>query len=58
MKIRSAVLELCHEDRQTDRHGEANRRIFATFSCENAQKRAPPLQATTGWTVTLRNLCS
>jgi hypothetical protein len=22
----------------TDRHGEANRRIFATFSCERARK--------------------
>jgi hypothetical protein len=34
MKIRSAVLEMLHADRQTDRHGEANSRISATFSYE------------------------
>jgi hypothetical protein len=30
MKIRSVALELLHADRQTDKHGEANWRIFAT----------------------------
>jgi hypothetical protein len=40
MKIRSAVLELLHADRQTDkqtdRHGETDGGIVTNFSCGGA----------------------
>jgi hypothetical protein len=32
MIVRSEIVELLH----ADRHGEANRRIFTTFRCEDA----------------------
>jgi hypothetical protein len=34
--VHSAVPELFHADRQTDRHGEANGHIFAHSNCESA----------------------
>jgi hypothetical protein len=33
VKVHSMVLELLHGDRQADRHGEANKHIFAVFHC-------------------------
>jgi hypothetical protein len=36
MKINSAVLNLLHEDRLTNRQSKANRNIFAIFNLESA----------------------
>jgi hypothetical protein len=38
MKINSAVHGLFHADRQTDRHGEGNRRILTNFQFANVSK--------------------
>lgn len=38
IKIRSAVLQLLYEDRQTDRRDKGNRRKFGHFSCKYIYK--------------------
>jgi hypothetical protein len=45
VKIRSAVHQLLHVNKQTDRHGEANS-VFETFSCERAQKSSTVAETT------------
>jgi hypothetical protein len=48
MNTHSEVLELQQVDQRTDWHGEANRRIFATFRCECGRPSTQGIKYTEG----------
>jgi hypothetical protein len=43
MKVRSAVFQLLHADRQIERHREVNRSIFAALHCERDKNSKKPI---------------